>query len=101
MSRISPRLVTARRWELNEKRVQLTGLMNLRTEFEEQLQLLTRANDLASGDRCRRLGESIALVDDQIEAAEQEIGDYMRALRLLERPPGSHRRKSERDLRSV
>ena len=72
------------RWELNEKRDQLSILLRLKADLERQFQLLSGYPDDKYIDRRDHLTESLKQIESQISAARAEIDQAVTAVRLIE-----------------
>lgn len=79
-----PRRIAVQRWALNERRQELTSLTRLRADLGRQLAQLDRAAGEASEARKQHLGESIRLVEGQIDEARAQVESAQRVLRRLE-----------------
>ncbi len=84
MKRSVPKLLSMQRWELNEKRDQLSILLRLKTDLERQFQLLAGYPDGKYVDRRDHLTESLKQIDLQIGAARADIDQALKAVRLIE-----------------
>jgi hypothetical protein len=72
------------RWELNERRDQLSILLRLKADLERQYQLLSGYPDGKYVDRREHLTESLEQIDLQIAAARADIDQALKAMRLIE-----------------
>jgi len=87
MGRVAPRLLTARRWELNEKIERFSGLVRLRATIERQLGAMGEASENEDHERTERrehLEDTIHQLDTQMNDARSEVASSARVLRLLE-----------------
>ena len=87
MERIASRLLTNRRWELNEKVEQFSALSRLRSTIERQLEAFGPPVDGEDDERAARrshLRETLEQLDRQIEEARAAVAASARILRMLE-----------------
>ena len=84
MKKSVPKLLSMQRWELNEKRDQLSILLRLKADLERQFQLLAGYPDGKYVDRREHLTESLRQIDLQIAGARADIDQAMKAVRLIE-----------------
>jgi hypothetical protein len=79
------RKLVLQRHALDEKRQQLNALTRLRSDLGRQLSALDRADGNPAAERRVHLGDSIRLVEVQIEEARVHVDGCQRVLRRLER----------------
>jgi len=87
MGRVAPRLLTTRRWELNEKIERFSGLVRLRATIERQLGAMGDAAEGEDAERAERrahLEHTMKQLNEQMEEARAEVASSARVLRLLE-----------------
>lgn len=87
MGRVAPRLLTTRRWELNEKIERFSGLVRLRATIERQLGAMGDAaegEDVERAERREHLERTVAQLDEQMHEARAQVASSARVLRLLE-----------------
>ena len=84
MKKSLPKLLSIQRWELTEKRDQLSILLHLKADLERQFQLLSGYSEGKYVDRREHLTESLTQIDLQIAAARTEIDQATTAMRLIE-----------------
>ena len=82
-----PRKLALQRHALDERRQQLNALTRLRADLGRQLSALDRAEGMPAADRRGHLGDSIRLVEAQIEETRMQVEGCQRVLRRLERLP--------------
>lgn len=101
MGRVAPRLLSTRRWELNEKIERFSGLVRLRATIERQLSAMGEATEGEDAERTERrahLEHTIRQLDEQMNEARAEVASSARVLRLLE--TGGAKVDAERQLAS-
>jgi hypothetical protein len=81
---------------LDERRQQLNALSRLRADLGRQLSALDRSEGTQAADRRSHLGDSIRLVEAQIEEARLQVEGCQRVLRRLERVPDPTPRRRRR-----
>lgn len=84
MKKSLPKLLSIQRWELNEKRDQLSILLHLKADLERQFQLLGGYPDDKYVDRREHLTTSLQQIDAQISEARADIEQATKAVRLIE-----------------